>query len=131
MSCRTTRPPMKPVAPVTKCFVQALRAVHMEGRYLTTGAERGSSTGKRCYPCSRLNRPRVKQPPTVNLHRSRGFVRRRRRSHGQTAHTQVDSIAPRGREDGPRRGNLAEDGPGPPPGCDGDTGLARVRADAK
>src|SRR5439155_24257829 len=50
MSCRTTRPPMKPVAPVTKYFVQALRAVHMDGGYLTTGAERGSSTGKTMLP---------------------------------------------------------------------------------
>src|SRR5207244_765811 len=31
-------------------FVQALRALHMDGGYLTTGAERGSSTGKSTLP---------------------------------------------------------------------------------
>src|SRR5438132_6202648 len=41
---------MKPVAPVTKYFVQALRAFHMDGGYLTTGAERGSSTGRTKLP---------------------------------------------------------------------------------
>src|SRR2546427_3846074 len=110
-SCRVTRPPMKPVAPVTK--------------YLAILAPEGDERvglDERCFPWPslRANQPclRVASPAlrfVRILHRVRGSHDARRCFYGGNAHPQTHPFSPRRRPDESRRRDRAQDGSSAPP----------------
>src|SRR5881296_2855313 len=126
-SCRVTRPPMKPVAPVTKYFAIASRWT--KRRDLDNAAHRGDLTHRPESTLFKGNIGICHGSYASTLIGYEAVTTRRRCFHGGNAHPQTHPFSPRRRLDESRRRDRARDGPGAPPGCDRNARVARVRAD--
>src|SRR3989441_1620050 len=125
-SCRVTRPPMKPVAPVTKYFAIAARRTKRRG--LDNAAHRDEVTQRRESTLFKVNIGICHGSYASTLIGDEGLTPRRRCFPGGNAHPQTHPLSPRRRRAESRRRDRTPDGSGAPPGRDGYARVARGRA---